>query len=109
MASMKSVELANAVEDFERLASLVEESGERVNVTAGGQLVGVVLPAAELAELEYWAQRETGAPLPVQEPLTGKRSGSGTAGRVYPVRTRGRAAYDAHSGSRHRGRDALCA
>ncbi|WP_406341211.1 SMI1/KNR4 family protein [Streptomyces sp. NBC_00648] len=64
---LRSVELADAVEDFERLASLVEETGERVRVTAGGELVGVVLPAAELAELEHWAQRGYGAPLPVPD------------------------------------------
>lgn len=64
---LRSAELADVVGDFERLASLVEETGERVSITAGGELVGVVLPAAELAELEHWAQRGSGAPLPVPD------------------------------------------
>ncbi|MFD8963951.1 type II toxin-antitoxin system prevent-host-death family antitoxin [Streptomyces sp. NPDC059568] len=51
---MESVELTNGVEDFGRLVASVEETGERVSITVGGEPAGVLLPAAEL---EHWAQR----------------------------------------------------
>nr|WSY55507.1 type II toxin-antitoxin system Phd/YefM family antitoxin [Streptomyces sp. NBC_00886] len=54
---MKSLEPANGVEDLERLVAMVEETGERVGITVGGEPAGVLLPAGELAELEHWAQR----------------------------------------------------
>ncbi|MGA5135297.1 type II toxin-antitoxin system Phd/YefM family antitoxin [Streptomyces olivoreticuli] len=64
---MNRVELTNAVEVFGRLVALVEESGERMGLTVGGELAGVLLPAAELAELEHWAQRGYGAPIPLPD------------------------------------------
>ncbi|WP_406127606.1 type II toxin-antitoxin system Phd/YefM family antitoxin [Streptomyces sp. NBC_00989] len=54
---MGSVEPTNSAEDLERAVALVEETGERVSVTVDGEPAGVLLPAAELAELEHWAQR----------------------------------------------------
>ncbi|RKS79206.1 hypothetical protein BZB76_0654 [Actinomadura pelletieri DSM 43383] len=42
---------------FGRLVGRVEETGERVRVSDGGEPVGVLLAAAELAELEHYAQR----------------------------------------------------
>ncbi|MCX4673407.1 type II toxin-antitoxin system Phd/YefM family antitoxin [Streptomyces sp. NBC_01381] len=64
---MTCVELTDGVEDFGRLAGLVEETGERVILTEDGTPVSVLLPAAELAELEYWAQRGLRAPIPLPE------------------------------------------
>ncbi|MEV6505440.1 type II toxin-antitoxin system Phd/YefM family antitoxin [Streptomyces sp. NPDC051642] len=54
---MGSVEPTNSAEDLERAVALVEETGEHVSVTVDGEPAGVLLPAAELAELEHWAQR----------------------------------------------------
>ncbi|GAA4239356.1 hypothetical protein GCM10022254_59130 [Actinomadura meridiana] len=54
---MISVELCDVLEDFGRLVGRVEETGERAGVTEGGELVGVLLSAAELVELEHYAQR----------------------------------------------------
>ncbi|GGX29527.1 type II toxin-antitoxin system Phd/YefM family antitoxin [Streptomyces lomondensis] len=67
--------------DFERLVGRVEETGERVRVTDGGEPTGVLLPAAELAEVEHFAQRLYGGPRPrprsVQErPVGPERQGS---------------------------------
>ncbi|WP_351237624.1 type II toxin-antitoxin system Phd/YefM family antitoxin [Streptomyces sp. NPDC002133] len=64
---MNSIELTDAVDDFGRLAALVEETGERVSITADGELTSVLLPAAELAELEHWAQRGYGHLLPLPD------------------------------------------
>ncbi|MFE5484690.1 type II toxin-antitoxin system Phd/YefM family antitoxin [Streptomyces sp. NPDC056527] len=62
---MDDVEPTDVSEDFARLVALVEETGERVSVTEGGEPAWVLLPAAELAGLEHWAQRAYGAlPLP---------------------------------------------
>lgn len=60
---MISAELADTAEDLGRLVALVEETGERVALTEDGRPTSVLLPAAELAELEYWAQRYR-APIP---------------------------------------------
>lgn len=43
--------------DFGALVARVEETGERLGVTEEGEPLGVLLPAAELAELEHFAQR----------------------------------------------------
>ncbi|WP_328946499.1 type II toxin-antitoxin system Phd/YefM family antitoxin [Streptomyces sp. NBC_00250] len=64
---MKSVELTDLVEDFGRFVALVEETGERVGVTVYDEPPRVLLPAAELADLEYWALRGRGALLPRQD------------------------------------------
>lgn len=61
---MDSVELSDVPADFGRLVGRVEETGERVSVTDGGEPAGVLLPAAELAELEHFAQRFHGGPRP---------------------------------------------
>ncbi|CNG26799.1 Uncharacterised protein [Mycobacterium tuberculosis] len=58
------VELSEVLADFERVVAYVEETGERVSVGDGGQEVGILLPAAELAELEYFAQRVHGGSRP---------------------------------------------
>ncbi len=57
---MDSVELCEAIADFGRLVGRVEETGERVCVTDGAKPAGLLLPAAELAELEHFAQRVHG-------------------------------------------------
>ncbi|TJZ44680.1 type II toxin-antitoxin system Phd/YefM family antitoxin [Streptomyces piniterrae] len=62
---MVSVERTEAADDFSRLVALVEETGERVTLTEDDQVVGVLIPAAELAALEYWAQRHHGRPIPL--------------------------------------------
>ncbi|WP_329112350.1 type II toxin-antitoxin system Phd/YefM family antitoxin [Streptomyces sp. NBC_01353] len=64
---MERVELADMLEDFGRLVALIEETGERVSITDLGEPARVLLPAAELAELEYWAQRAYGAPMPLPD------------------------------------------
>ncbi|QFG22857.1 type II toxin-antitoxin system Phd/YefM family antitoxin [Actinomadura sp. WMMB 499] len=61
---MNSVELRDVMADFGRLINRVEETGERVRITDDGESAGVILPAAELAELEHFAQRVPGAPRP---------------------------------------------
>ncbi|MFE0877044.1 type II toxin-antitoxin system prevent-host-death family antitoxin [Streptomyces smyrnaeus] len=61
---MDSVELCEFVTAFGHAIGRVEETGERVSVTDGGEPVGVLLPAAELAELEHFAQRVHGGPRP---------------------------------------------
>lgn len=61
---MESVELGEVIADFAQLISRVEETGERVRVTDGGKPKGVLLPAAELAELEHFAQRSPGGRRP---------------------------------------------
>ncbi|MFF3326371.1 type II toxin-antitoxin system prevent-host-death family antitoxin [Streptomyces sp. NPDC002889] len=64
---MNSVELTDGVEDFGRMVALVEETGERVTLTEDGRPASVLLPAAELAELEHWAQRAYGALIPLPD------------------------------------------
>ncbi|MFI0863812.1 prevent-host-death family protein [Streptomyces smyrnaeus] len=61
---MDSVELCEFVAAFEHSIGRVEETGERVSVTDGGEPLGALLPAAELAELEHFAQRVHGGPRP---------------------------------------------
>ncbi|MEU9746747.1 type II toxin-antitoxin system Phd/YefM family antitoxin [Streptomyces niveus] len=101
---MRTVELTDVVEEFGRLVALialVEETGERVSVTTddGGQ-PRVLLPAAELAELEYWARRHDSDPLPLpdaapERPPGPERQGPYTryvhADGVRTTFTRGRA------------------
>ncbi|WP_030678895.1 type II toxin-antitoxin system prevent-host-death family antitoxin [Streptomyces rimosus] len=64
---MRTAELTDAVIDFGHLAAHVEQTGERVLITEDGQPHSVLLPAAEQAELEYWAQRFLGAPIPLPD------------------------------------------
>jgi prevent-host-death family protein len=52
-----NVELNRGSPEFGRVIAEVEETGERVRLTADGEPAGVVLAAAELAALEYWAAR----------------------------------------------------
>lgn len=59
-----SVELCDVLADFGRVIGCVEETGERVFVSDRGEPAGVLLPAAELAELEHFAQRVQGGPRP---------------------------------------------
>ncbi len=54
--------------EFGRLVAEVEESGERVRLTADGEPTEVLLPAAELAALEYWAARYAKGARPEAEP-----------------------------------------
>ncbi|MEU0200166.1 MULTISPECIES: type II toxin-antitoxin system Phd/YefM family antitoxin [unclassified Streptomyces] len=61
---MDSVELRELTTDFGPVIGHVEETGERVRVTDGGEPAGVLLPAADLAELEHFAQRVYGGPRP---------------------------------------------
>ncbi|MGW2341310.1 type II toxin-antitoxin system prevent-host-death family antitoxin [Streptomyces sp. NPDC001661] len=61
---MITVELDAAVEDFGRLVAHVEETGEHISITDAGEPVSVLLPAAEVVELEHWALRQYGAPAP---------------------------------------------
>ncbi|MBY8840371.1 type II toxin-antitoxin system Phd/YefM family antitoxin [Streptomyces sp. SP2-10] len=51
------VELIDGSPEFELLIARVVETGERVRLTADDGPTGVLLPAAELAALEYWAAR----------------------------------------------------
>jgi prevent-host-death family protein len=60
---MITVELRDVLVGFGRLIGRVE-TGERMRVTDGGEPLGVLLPAAELAELEHFAQRSKGGPHP---------------------------------------------
>ncbi|MET8684640.1 type II toxin-antitoxin system prevent-host-death family antitoxin [Streptomyces sp. NPDC004732] len=55
---MDNVELSAAIADFAGFVGRVEETGERVCVVDGGEPTSVLLPAAELAELEHFAQRD---------------------------------------------------
>ncbi|MEU2269080.1 prevent-host-death family protein [Streptomyces olindensis] len=61
---MNNVELSEVLGDFGRLIGRVEETGERIGVTDDGEPAGVLLPGAELAELEHFAQRVHGGPRP---------------------------------------------
>ncbi|MEU5988169.1 hypothetical protein ABZ806_04240 [Spirillospora sp. NPDC047418] len=61
---MISVGLSEVLAGFGRVIGRVEEAGERVLVVDGGEAVGILLPAAELAELEHFAQRVHGGPRP---------------------------------------------
>ncbi|MFE5665471.1 type II toxin-antitoxin system Phd/YefM family antitoxin [Streptomyces niveus] len=101
---MRTVELTDVVEEFGRLVALialVEETGERVSVTTDdGEQPRVLLPAAELAELEYWARRHVSDPLPLpdaapERPPGPERQGPYTryvqADGVRTTFTRGRA------------------
>lgn len=105
---MRTVELTDVVKDFGRLVALialialVEETGERVSSTTEEEDEGtrVLLPAAEPAELEYWARRTDGAPLPLpdaaeERPPGPERQGPYTryvqADGVRTTFTRGRA------------------
>ena len=54
---MDSVELSDFVPDFEQAVGRVAETGERVRITEGGEPARVLVSAAELAELEHFAQR----------------------------------------------------
>ncbi|MCF3131487.1 type II toxin-antitoxin system prevent-host-death family antitoxin [Streptomyces olivochromogenes] len=62
------VELIEGAPEFGRLIAQVEETGERVRLTADGEPTGVLLPAAELAALEYWAARHHKGARPQEEP-----------------------------------------
>ncbi|MER5361582.1 type II toxin-antitoxin system Phd/YefM family antitoxin [Streptomyces sp. NPDC002785] len=64
---MNRFELPDDIEDFGHLVALVEETGERVSITAFGEPECVLLPAAEWADLEHWAQRGYGAPIPLPD------------------------------------------
>ncbi|WP_445399511.1 prevent-host-death family protein [Streptomyces sp. LE64] len=57
---MDNVELSDAIADLASLVGRVEETGERVCVVDGGEPTSVLLAAAELAELEHFAQRTHG-------------------------------------------------
>ncbi|WP_432108637.1 type II toxin-antitoxin system prevent-host-death family antitoxin [Streptomyces sp. AA1529] len=61
---MDSIELGDLTADFAHLIRRVEQSGARVEVTEGGAPRGVLLPSAELAELEHFGQRVRGGPRP---------------------------------------------
>ncbi|MGW3205993.1 type II toxin-antitoxin system prevent-host-death family antitoxin [Streptomyces sp. NPDC001135] len=62
------VELIDGEPEFGRLIAEVEETGERVRLTADGEPVQVLLPAAELAALEHWAARHNKGERPEDEP-----------------------------------------
>ncbi|MEU7039488.1 type II toxin-antitoxin system Phd/YefM family antitoxin [Streptomyces varsoviensis] len=72
---MNSVELSDVMADFAGLIGRVDETGERLSVTDGGEPAGVLLPAAELAELEHFAQRVHGGPRP--RPTAGRERPAG--------------------------------
>jgi hypothetical protein len=57
---MDSVELCEVIAEFGALVGRIEETGERMSITDGGEPTGVLLSAAELAELEHFAQRVRG-------------------------------------------------
>lgn len=61
-------ELIEGEAEFGRLIAAVEETGERVRLTADGEPAGVLLAAAELAALEYWAARHNKGARPQDEP-----------------------------------------
>ncbi|MEU6666066.1 type II toxin-antitoxin system prevent-host-death family antitoxin [Streptomyces sp. NPDC046727] len=62
------VELIEGSPEFGCLIGQVEETGERVRVTVDGEPAGVLLAAAELAALEYWAARHHKGARPEGEP-----------------------------------------
>ncbi|MFI5685438.1 type II toxin-antitoxin system Phd/YefM family antitoxin [Streptomyces sp. NPDC051636] len=62
------VELIEGAPEFGRLIAQAEETGERVRLTADGEPAGVLLAAAELAALEYWAARHNKGARPQDEP-----------------------------------------
>ncbi|MET9735731.1 type II toxin-antitoxin system Phd/YefM family antitoxin [Streptomyces sp. NPDC006458] len=64
---MQSVELAEAVEEFGRPVALVEATGERVTLVEEGEAAAVLLPAAEPAGREHFAQRHRRASTPLPE------------------------------------------
>ncbi|MET7852266.1 type II toxin-antitoxin system Phd/YefM family antitoxin [Streptomyces avermitilis] len=61
-------ELIEGAPEFGRLIAEVEETGERVRLTADSEPAGVLLAAAELAALEYWAARHNKGARPQDEP-----------------------------------------
>ncbi|WP_327655835.1 type II toxin-antitoxin system prevent-host-death family antitoxin [Streptomyces sp. NBC_00483] len=62
---MRTAELAFAIEDFGHLVAYVETTGRRVTITDEGRPTSVLFPAAELVELNHWAQRPYGTLLPL--------------------------------------------
>ncbi|WP_419999638.1 prevent-host-death family protein [Streptomyces boninensis] len=54
---MNTMELSDLMADPARALSRIEETGERTDLADGGQRAAVLLPAADLAELEHFAQR----------------------------------------------------
>ncbi|WP_326647406.1 MULTISPECIES: hypothetical protein [unclassified Streptomyces] len=60
-----------------------------MTLTEDGQPASVLLPAAELAELEHWAQRAYGALIPAGHGR-GTAARTGAARPVHAVRARGR-------------------
>lgn len=62
------VELIEGAPEFTRLIAEVEETGERVRLTPDGEPARVLLAAAELAALEYWAARHNKGARPKDEP-----------------------------------------
>ncbi|MBL1083596.1 type II toxin-antitoxin system Phd/YefM family antitoxin [Streptomyces actinomycinicus] len=62
------VELVEGAGELESLIAKVEKTGERVRLTADNEPARVLLPAAELAELEYWAARQHRGARPASEP-----------------------------------------
>ncbi|MFI2641824.1 type II toxin-antitoxin system Phd/YefM family antitoxin [Streptomyces sp. NPDC018610] len=77
---MDDVELMEGSSDFGRLVAEVEASGERVRVTEEGEPDRVLLAAAELAALEYWAARHHKGARPEEEPALGCPPGPTTYG-----------------------------
>ncbi|MEV7723666.1 type II toxin-antitoxin system Phd/YefM family antitoxin [Streptomyces sp. NPDC087917] len=66
---------------YERLVSLVESTGERVELTDAGVPVSVLLPAGTVAEWEHWARAEYTAPDPLPD---GRNEVTWDAGRLGP-------------------------
>ncbi|MEU6995504.1 prevent-host-death family protein [Streptomyces sp. NPDC046465] len=68
---MDNVELSAFIADFGPLVGRVEETGERLGVIDDGVPTAVLLPAAELAEIEHFGQRADGGarhrPRPVRK------------------------------------------
>ncbi|WP_153542117.1 type II toxin-antitoxin system Phd/YefM family antitoxin [Streptomyces sp. RB17] len=81
------VELIEGSSELGRLIAEVESSGERVRFTVDGEPERVLLAAAELAGLEYWAARRNKGAQPEAEPT-----------HEYPP---GPPAYGPHIGYRH--------
>ncbi|WP_030622686.1 type II toxin-antitoxin system prevent-host-death family antitoxin [Streptomyces sclerotialus] len=67
---MSSVEMAEAVADFAALVRRVHDTGRRLTLTAGGEPAAVLLPAAELTELDEQAAAGHGAPVADRLPKT---------------------------------------
>ncbi|MEV0276291.1 prevent-host-death family protein [Streptomyces sp. NPDC050610] len=75
---MDCIELRDLIADFGPVIGRIEETGERVGVTEDREPAGVLLAAAELAELEHFAQRVHAGPRP--------RPGSGQERPAGPER-----------------------